>query len=352
MAPDLKSQQMGRPSANCDDLPEGEIANLHIRARFCFSLGPVPKGETIVSLIQLPGLTRLIALILILPFFMIAAAIPASSQSSDTYGAIFFDEDERVFGFSQDHSDRGQAESVAKRSCETRGGRKCIFAVVFEANQCGALADGDNDWAADYGSSGASARSNALSDCRKNSSGCKVIVAACNQPSSSPAPQVCREGCLEYDLQEELKYIGCYTGGLDGVWGSGSQKALRRFCDSGGTCLNHNQPTQEALEAARNEKKGFCKPVRRSGRCDPGKVFLEGQCIRKSEVRSFCGPGFERSGTKCVPMKDHCTDDQMNSCNRAVFENCDRFQSKKKYQSCEAATEAACARRMGCLPSR
>ncbi len=304
-----------------------------------------------MSLIQLPGLTRLIALILILPFFMIAAALPASAQSSDTYGSIFFDEDERVFGFSSDHSDRGQAEQVAKRSCETRGGRKCIFAVVFEANQCGALADGDDDWAADYGSSGASAKSNALSDCRKNSSGCKVIVATCNQPSSStapaPAPQVCREGCLEYDLQEELKYIGCYTGKLDGVWGSGSQSALRRFCEAGGTCRG-TQPTQEALEAVRNEKKGFCKPVRKRKGCKKGEVFLEGQCMPRSQVQSFCGPGFERSGSKCVPMKNHCSDEEQQKCHRAVFEKCDRFQSKKKYQSCEAATNAACARRMGC----
>jgi hypothetical protein len=34
--------------------------------------------------------------------------------------------------------------------------------------------------------------------------------------------------------------------------------------------------------------------------CPGGTVWLEGQCIKKSQVTSFCGPGYKRQGTKCV----------------------------------------------------
>ena len=45
------------------------------------------------------------------------------------------------------------------------------------------------------------------------------------------------------------------------------------------------------------------KKRRKSG-CRSGTVFLEGQCIPKSQVTSFCGPGFRRVGTKCVHQND------------------------------------------------
>lgn len=35
-------------------------------------------------------------------------------------------------------------------------------------------------------------------------------------------------------------------------------------------------------------------------RCGPGKLRLEGKCIRKSDAASYCGPGFRVAGDKCV----------------------------------------------------
>ena len=35
-------------------------------------------------------------------------------------------------------------------------------------------------------------------------------------------------------------------------------------------------------------------------KCSSRSVWLEGQCILKSQVRSFCGPGFSRQGSRCV----------------------------------------------------
>lgn len=58
------------------------------------------------------NLRVLIALILLTPLYMVANPSPVSAQSSDTFGAIYFDENERVFGASSDHSDLAQAERV------------------------------------------------------------------------------------------------------------------------------------------------------------------------------------------------------------------------------------------------
>lgn len=36
-------------------------------------------------------------------------------------------------------------------------------------------------------------------------------------------------------------------------------------------------------------------------RCGSGKVWLEGKCINRNEVAAYCGPGYRRKGSKCVP---------------------------------------------------
>jgi hypothetical protein len=41
------------------------------------------------------------------------------------------------------------------------------------------------------------------------------------------------------------------------------------------------------------------KVVKKKG-CPGGTVFLEGKCIAHSQVKSFCGPGFHRKGSRCV----------------------------------------------------
>lgn len=42
------------------------------------------------------------------------------------------------------------------------------------------------------------------------------------------------------------------------------------------------------------------KTTTRKSRCGRGSVWLEGQCIANAQVRSFCGPGYRRSGSRCV----------------------------------------------------
>lgn len=130
---------------------------------------------------------------------------------------------------------------------------------------------------------------------------------------------------LAYPLQSELKRIGCLRGGVDGVWGNGSRAALGRFAQRAGLNLG-SQPSQNALDEARRRNAGFCRPVRVAPKrakpkgCRSGTVFLEGQCIPKSEVASYCGPGFTRSGSKCVSMAGQ--EEQLDRCNSKDYAFC------------------------------
>ncbi len=42
------------------------------------------------------------------------------------------------------------------------------------------------------------------------------------------------------------------------------------------------------------------KTTTRKSRCGRGSVWLEGQCVANANVRSFCGPGYRRSGSRCI----------------------------------------------------
>ena len=42
------------------------------------------------------------------------------------------------------------------------------------------------------------------------------------------------------------------------------------------------------------------KKARKKSSCGRGSVWLEGRCVANADVASFCGPGYRRSGSKCV----------------------------------------------------
>ncbi|MCB1474210.1 MAG: hypothetical protein H6884_06330 [Rhodobiaceae bacterium] len=62
---------------------------------------------------------------------------------------------------------------------------------------------------------------------------------------------------LVWDLQTELKRIGCLYGSVDGVWGNGSRAALGRFAQLTGLALG-TEPSQNALNAAMQTATGSC----------------------------------------------------------------------------------------------
>jgi hypothetical protein len=159
-------------------------------------------------------------------------------------------------------------------------------------------------------------------------------------PTPPPAPVD-----LATPLQRELKRIGCLTGRVDGIWGRGSRAALQRFSNQAGLRLG-SEPTELAIAETSRTEAGFCQTVRAAPRpqrtqpqqqgCRAGTVLLEGQCIPNSEIASFCGPGFERSGSRCVSMAVGQSGGQ--SCLQGDYEIC----AKKAQEYCEGDGSNSC----------
>ena len=83
-------------------------------------------------------------------------------------------------------------------------------------------------------------------------------------PSGGPTPQpgsVPTGGDLATSLQLALQEVGCYSGGIDGDWGRGSQGALQRFNALSGGKLLIGAPSQQALDAVSGWQGGKCKAV-------------------------------------------------------------------------------------------
>jgi hypothetical protein len=61
-------------------------------------------------------------------------------------------------------------------------------------------------------------------------------------------------------VQRELKRIGCYSGAIDGDWGSGSRSALQRYLDEEKVASLGTDPTEELYNRLSREKGDVCKP--------------------------------------------------------------------------------------------
>ncbi|MEC9369351.1 MAG: caspase domain-containing protein [Pseudomonadota bacterium] len=59
-------------------------------------------------------------------------------------------------------------------------------------------------------------------------------------------------------LQTELRRVGCYTGGIDGIWGGGSMSAVQRFNQSAGAALEAAHATQASIDAVAAQKGTVC----------------------------------------------------------------------------------------------
>jgi hypothetical protein len=80
-------------------------------------------------------------------------------------------------------------------------------------------------------------------------------VPVSSEPSSEPPPPAPVDYSL--DVQRELKRVGCYTGGLDGDWGSGSRRALTRFNERTGKSLG-TEPTATVLAEVQATRSRVC----------------------------------------------------------------------------------------------
>ena len=68
---------------------------------------------------------------------------------------------------------------------------------------------------------------------------------------------------LAVAVQEELKRVGCYTAGIDGIWGGGSRRALRSYVRETGADVSSREPTAEVWRSVQAADGRICAPPAR-----------------------------------------------------------------------------------------
>jgi hypothetical protein len=109
-------------------------------------------------------------------------ALPAESMA---YGAIATSSDSLSDGTSSGHATAGKAQAAALNSCREGGKHTCRVVATFQ-HQCFATASGSSttppyapvSWAVAGNQSSASRQ--ALANCRRRESGCRVVGTGCD----------------------------------------------------------------------------------------------------------------------------------------------------------------------------
>jgi hypothetical protein len=100
------------------------------------------------------------------------------------------------------------------------------------------------------------------------------------EPPPIPPPKLTEDETFVRALQAELKRVGCYSGTIDGNWGSGSRVAFSAFVQHAklGSAIN---PAREHLDAAKARNSRLCPLV-----CDDDEREVDGKCVAKpSELK-------------------------------------------------------------------
>ncbi|MDV4161027.1 DUF4189 domain-containing protein [Rhizobium leguminosarum] len=108
---------------------------------------------------------------------VLAGAGPALA---DSYGAIAYSPSTGALGWSYAHANRGDAEIVARRNCDSSA-NDCRIAIWFR-NACGAVAVGHRGgWGSGWGYDNREAQRQAIRSCRKQTGSCRVIRWQCSE---------------------------------------------------------------------------------------------------------------------------------------------------------------------------
>ena len=127
-----------------------------------------------------------------------------------------------------------------------------------------------------------------------------VEIAKLEQPTLPTLTESMQTGELVVATQRELARIGCLAGRVDGVWGSGSQKALRAYANRQGVNLASAEPTSELLKGLQTIQNRVCPLAcvdgmqERNGRCEsdsaPGLSAFNGMWrLTRRATNSSCG---------------------------------------------------------------
>ena len=126
--------------------------------------------------------------------------------------------------------------------------------------------------------------------------------------SLNPAPS---KDEITKSVQSELRRVGCYTGNIDGDWGSASQRSLSLFNRSAGLKLDVKTANTDALDAIKQKTSRVCPLV-----CDHGFKADGDHCSKIT-----CAEGsFVNDDNECVKERGKATvkrDDNGRSSRRA-----------------------------------
>jgi serine/threonine-protein kinase len=111
---------------------------------------------------------------------LLALGLSAAAADAKEYGAIAFSSQSGAHGYSHNYSSRGAAEQRALSGCRRNGGG-CRVVLYFN-DACGALAVGDG-YGSGYawGTSRRQAEGRALSNCNGYTSSCQVVRWVCSK---------------------------------------------------------------------------------------------------------------------------------------------------------------------------
>lgn len=109
----------------------------------------------------------------------------------------------------------------------------------------------------------------------------EIKLAKLEEQKTDPEPEVVVPKISKRDLakgvQRELNRVGCDAGKVDGFWGKGSIRALKRFEKHLNVSLDSDQPSGELFEQLQNIETRIC-PLN----CGVKQVESNGQCIAKT----------------------------------------------------------------------
>lgn len=108
---------------------------------------------------------------------VLALGIPAGITQANAYGALAYSPSKGIDGYAFNYKSKSAAQKRAMQSCRVRGCR--VVASVRVG--CAALAVGrKGGWGAGSGNGRSQAKSRAMTECRKYTSGCRVRRAMCS----------------------------------------------------------------------------------------------------------------------------------------------------------------------------
>ena len=143
----------------------------------------------------------------------------------------------------------------------------------------------------------------------------QLKMASLEQPATvPPESRSIDPGELTRQTQLELVRLGCLAGGVDGIWGSGSQSALKDYAGRQGIKLTSLDPEAQVLDRLKattvrvcplvcargmEEKNGQCERVKRQASVEP-KVEPKSKAVSNGDKTPANTKSTANSGRVCI----------------------------------------------------